>query len=393
MVVAMAGSLANPYGAGLFNQNAQVKSASTGVVLEWQHLDPSRPADVAMFVIGIAALTLAVRRRDIVFTAALSVTSVGPLAAIRILPILVVLALPVISAAVSHPAVLRYARRMRLVLIPGAAIGLASVIALAAPSLGHIGRPVPGLYPAAVVQKIPRNCHLVNSYALGGFVLLLRPDVSVSIDSRNDLYGSERVVAAERLLKGDGDLDRELGGAGCVLVPPSSGLAKRLSEDPQWQLRASEPTIRPLLAGSAASIQRRTVLSRAPAQGRKFIRSSVPEQDRKGIEGSPRPGWPRPAAEDCATKAERAAARPARAVATHDEGARAVGALPYQPSVTNRWPDTPRATPHPVPDCGRTGHRVEEDRGFGHLPRARTRSRPAGVAARLQLREPQALNL
>ncbi len=239
-VVALAGSLATPFGLRLFRQTVQVRSASAPVVLEWEHLTPTRPVETAMFLIGVAALLVAVRRRDLAFTAALLVTAVSSLAALRILPVLVLLAVPVLASTASQPTVLSYGHRMRRVLIPGAAIGLGSLVILAAPSLGHIGQPDPQLYPAAVVDEIPRNCHLVNSYLLGGFVILLRPDVAVSIDSRNDLYGPERVAAAERLVGGGGDVDAELAGAGCVLVPPSSGLAKRLSEDPRWQLHASE---------------------------------------------------------------------------------------------------------------------------------------------------------
>jgi hypothetical protein len=115
-----------------------------------------------------------------------------------------------------------------------------SLVALAVPSLGHIGRPDPDLYPAAVVKQIPDGCHLFNSYLVGGFVLLERPDVLVSIDSRNDFYGAPRVVAAERLIRGEGDLESGLAGADCVLVPPSTGLARRLSSNPMWRLHASE---------------------------------------------------------------------------------------------------------------------------------------------------------
>ena len=237
----MAGSLLNPYGISLFTQTAQVKNASLGVVVEWQHLDPSSPTQVAMLAVGIAGLAIAARRRDAVFTAALGVATIGSLTAIRMLPILVLLTLPVLAAAASHPAVLGYARTRRIVLVPGAAVGLASLAALAAPSLGHIGRPDPELYPVAVVQQIPQDCHLFNSYILGGFVLLQRPDVSVSLDSRNDLYGAERVLVAERVLRGQGDLDGGLAGADCVLVPPTSGLAQRLHEDPRWRLQSSEP--------------------------------------------------------------------------------------------------------------------------------------------------------
>jgi hypothetical protein len=40
---------------------------------------------------------------------------------------------------------------------------------------------------------------LFNSYELGGIVILLRPDVPVSPDSRNAVYGRRDVIDAERI--------------------------------------------------------------------------------------------------------------------------------------------------------------------------------------------------
>ena len=137
-------------------------------------------------------------------------------------------------------AVLGYLHSRRLVLGPGAAAGIVALLALSVPSFGHIGRPDPAIYPTKVVQDIPRNCRLFNSYLLGGFVSLERPDVQVSLDSRNDLYRAKRVTADERLVRGHGDIAPGLSGAGCVLVPPTSGLAKRLHASPQWELKSSE---------------------------------------------------------------------------------------------------------------------------------------------------------
>ncbi|GAA2741662.1 hypothetical protein GCM10009868_08530 [Terrabacter aerolatus] len=238
---AAGGALANPYGIGLFTQTASVKDASSDVVVEWQHLDPTSPAQLVMLLIGIAGLVVAVRRRDAVFTSALMVTTLGSLLAIRILPVLVLAAVPVVAAALTGLTSDGRSRRVYRVVVAVSAAVLVSLVALSVPSLGHVGRPDTELYPAAVVTQIPDRCHVFNSYLVGGFVLLERPDVLVSIDSRNDFYGTQRVLAAERLIRGEGDVTAGLAGAGCVLVPPSSGLAQRLTADPTWRLRASEP--------------------------------------------------------------------------------------------------------------------------------------------------------
>jgi len=242
LVTVAASSLVNPYGIDLFRQTARVKGASTGIIDEWAHLDPTSPTQMIMIVLGLLALGVAARRGDAVFAGALSVAVLGSFTAIRLLPILVLLALPVLAAFASQRAVLGYLHSRRVVLGPGAVAGVAAMLALSVPSLGHIGRPDPAIYPTNVVQDIPRNCRLFNSYLLGGFVLLERPDVQVSLDSRNDLYGAERVAADERLVRGQGDIVQGLTGAGCVLIRPDAGLAQRLHTSPQWELKSSEPS-------------------------------------------------------------------------------------------------------------------------------------------------------
>jgi len=57
-------------------------------------------------------------------------------------------------------------------------------VARCAPPAGPGPRrqPVPGMYPVKEVADIPQACKLFNSYTLGGFVILQRPDVLVSVD-------------------------------------------------------------------------------------------------------------------------------------------------------------------------------------------------------------------
>jgi hypothetical protein len=71
-------------------------------------------------------------------------------------------------------------------------------------------------------------------------VILARPDVLVSFDTRNNLYGRALPIAEERVLHGSANLTRGLAGAGCVLVPASYELARRLRHDPHWQVRAAD---------------------------------------------------------------------------------------------------------------------------------------------------------
>jgi len=238
---ALAASLLNPYGAGLLQHAAQVESASSGIVAEWQHLDPGSPMQWSMLTIGLAALLLAARQRNLALAGELGIVAAGAVLAIRLLPILVFLALPVLAAAVSQSPWSGYVHRRRMLLYLVTAAGLVPVVVLALLSLGHIGRPDPAIYPSELVKDIPPHCRLYNSYELGSFVILERPDVQVSLDSRNDLYGRQRVLAAEQVLRGQGDVAHELTGANCVLVPPATGLATWLRTNQAWKPIGSEP--------------------------------------------------------------------------------------------------------------------------------------------------------
>jgi hypothetical protein len=242
-VAALAGTFVNPYGLGVIAQTTQVQAESSGVIAEWRHLDPASPIQDFSVLIGLLALVLVIRRRDAVLTAALAVTTAGSVIAIRSLPFVVLLALPVLAAwaAKPSPALASYARSRQVLFRRGRIAGVVAITAVASPSLAHIGRPELATYPVSIVKDIPAGCRLFNTDLLGGFVILERPDVPVSLDTRNTLYGKSMLFAEERVLAGKGNLTRGLAGAGCVLVPPASGLARRLDHDPGWKLTASEP--------------------------------------------------------------------------------------------------------------------------------------------------------
>jgi len=240
---ALAGAFANPYGVGLLSQTAQVQAASSGLIVEWQHINPASPIEDLSLAIGLAALVVAARRRELPLVAALAVSAAGAVFAVRMLPFADLAGVPVLAAWAAHPspALLRYARSRRVMFARCGAVGMIALVAVAAPSLAHIGRPDPAKYPVAIVRDIPGGCRLFNTDLIGGFVILERPDVPVSLDTRNTLYGRHWLVKLERVLAGVGNLKQGLAGAGCVLVPPGSGLAERLRHDPAWSLKASEP--------------------------------------------------------------------------------------------------------------------------------------------------------
>ena len=240
---ALAGMLVNPYGFGVIAQAAQVQTASAGLIVEWQHLSPASPAQDLVISLGLLALALAVRRRELVLAATLGTAIVGAIFAIRLLPFIVLAGLPMVAAWASTPSqtVLRYARSRRVMFYRCGAIGALALVAVAVPSLAHIGRPNLATYPVRIVKDIPPGCRVFTTDLIGGFMILERPDAPVSLDTRNTLYGRQLLLAEERVLHGWGNLASGLAGAGCVLVPPASGLARRLDHDPAWQIKATEP--------------------------------------------------------------------------------------------------------------------------------------------------------
>lgn len=235
-----ASCLLNPYGTGIVAQTLMVKSESTNIK-EWQPFDAGDPLELAGMAVGLIALFVTYRRRNTLTFAVLTVMFCGSVVAYRVLPIFFILSLPVLAAAAPR-GLLRYMESRRLMLKQGAVVGvlIAAVTGLA--NVQNLGRPDPADFPVSAIQEIPAGCHLYNDYQLGGLVILRRPDVKVSMDSRNDLYGAARVEHSLETVAGHGDLDAALQGAECALVPPDTGLAAFLRKSPLWIEKFSEPT-------------------------------------------------------------------------------------------------------------------------------------------------------
>jgi hypothetical protein len=94
--------------------------------------------------------------------------------------------------------------------------------------------------PVAATDAIPAGCRLLNEYEYGGFVIDRRwPEVLVSQDGRNDLYGPERLDEQEALLAGTSAQAVEDYGAGCVLLHTARPLAAALEASTAWERAGS----------------------------------------------------------------------------------------------------------------------------------------------------------
>jgi hypothetical protein len=103
------------------------------------------------------------------------------------------------------------------------------------------GKPRASDFPASAIRAIPPHCRLLNEYHHGGYIIWTRPDVPVSQDGRNDVYGTRLLgeeldvledkptAAAARMRLDDWRVD-------CVLAFKSRPLASDLARSPGWRL-------------------------------------------------------------------------------------------------------------------------------------------------------------
>jgi hypothetical protein len=237
---AVVGTLANPYGLGVIAQGLDVREASAGLVAEWLPIDLGEPFMDLTVLVGVATAALAARRRWWALTAVLAALVVAGLAVRRFQPVLAVTAIAVLGAALDTVTVRRWAATRVRLLAVGAATLLVLYLGLAVRALPRVGA-VP--YPVASVRALPAGCRLFNTYELGGVVTLLRPDVPVGLDSRNDLYGRVDLLDADDLVRSRTGAAAELArqGVTCVLVPPATPLGRQLAADPHWREAHRDP--------------------------------------------------------------------------------------------------------------------------------------------------------
>ena len=180
--LAAGGVLLNPRGLGIVAQAVGVRGASADIV-EWRPPDPSDPLQLLVLALGLLAAAVAVRSRERVVAVALTITLVGSVSAMRFLPVVLVLAVPVL---VSRPQFSRYAESRRTMFRRVGALTALGCAVLAALSLPHLGRPDPAYYSAEVARAIPQGCRVYNDYLVGGYLILVRPTCAQVVESKFD---------------------------------------------------------------------------------------------------------------------------------------------------------------------------------------------------------------
>lgn len=233
--------LATPYGVTPVLHAKQVRDASAGLIAEWAPAGIGSVEQLLALVtilLGLLAAWLAWRagRRDTVLL--LVLLGAGTALALRFAPMLAIAALPELAAGAGRLPVHPTRARLLAVATP------AFLAALCIAGAGSFGDPGAQNTSPTLVARLPHDCRLVNDITVGGAVILHRPDVLVSIDSRNDMYGRAaelRALAVER--------DPRVGPAfvarhhvTCVLDLSAAPLVRALRTMPGWRVAGTDAT-------------------------------------------------------------------------------------------------------------------------------------------------------
>jgi hypothetical protein len=233
VVAIAAATLLTPFGLDLHRHSAEVRDLSSSTMSEWYPLvdaggDAVWPIAVGLVATAVLVWSRAWRRPDVLVP--FVVTVLFTVDAVRTTPFLIVMA--AIACATVVPTVDATWLRERRGLAPAAVtvLGVAAVGSLIG-TVSELTEPGDQV-PVAAAEALPADCQLRNDYRLGGWVMFDRPDVPVSADGRNDLYGLdgyaqnawfEDPAAAERALD---ELAAE--GTTCVLAQRDSPLPTAL---------------------------------------------------------------------------------------------------------------------------------------------------------------------
>jgi hypothetical protein len=242
--------LATPYGWGLVAHAPKVRAASVGVIEEWRHFSLhtlATPVGAVFAAAVVLAVATAIRSRRYESLLVLLVMTGLTISSVRFIAATLVFVIPEVALASGGLAV---RRRVLQAAVAALAVGFVAVGAI---SLADAHKTEETWDARRLVAAIPPSCRLFNDDAVGGAVILLRPDVPVWTDGRNDMYGRSRTLLTLSLRDwAPGTLrwiDRNK--ITCVLVRSSDPLAQHLAHISGWE--------------SVDSDDERTLLVRTPA--------------------------------------------------------------------------------------------------------------------------------
>lgn len=227
--------LGTPFGARLITHALSVRAASFGVMEEWRHYSLSvlaTPEGAITAVTVTLAVVHAARSRNTERLLSLALFAGLTLDAVRFEAPLLLLVMIELAAALARLDV-----RAPVLWGMAAVLGMALLASAAKAALSFTHFQDQRL-SSRLVGEIPHGCRLLNDDIVGGAVILLRPDVPVWFDDRNDMYGRNLAQRALDVLNdepGAQELMDHLG-VTCVLARRTDALVPALEAEREWRV-------------------------------------------------------------------------------------------------------------------------------------------------------------
>jgi hypothetical protein len=223
------GTLVTPWGVATWTHATEVRRISRGTISEWEPLWARGAGGWIALGIVVGVVVLAVRSgglRRLELLAPLAVSAVLAVDAIRSFPLFAVVAATTVAPLVRVGPLTADRRRLATV---AAGTVLAVGLVVSATRIPATGDPADGT-PVDPVAALPAGCRVLNDYRFGNWIMFARPDIPVSDDGRNDLYGSDdnRMALLDTSV---GELPAwvDANGITCLLVAPDSPAIAELS--------------------------------------------------------------------------------------------------------------------------------------------------------------------
>ena len=248
-VVAGLAPLANPFLWRVYTNAFHVRAVSDGIA-EYANfsLADGRDQVLLLFVLGVGyGLWRTGRWRRWAVVLPLAALTIATYDAIRNAPLLLVLGAAELALGLSAAPARRLraaAARRSSELVTAVAIVTVVLAVMAGPVLGRAGEVDTAAVPVHAIDAIPAGCRLFDDYNLGGWVIERRfPEVAVSEDGRNDMYGTAVLRPQFDLLRGRVPAEATLDAMGvdCVLVQPDRELADALRASAAWREAVTDP--------------------------------------------------------------------------------------------------------------------------------------------------------
>lgn len=237
--------LLTPYGVSGITKPFETASSSTGLISEWiSPWDMSENSNllsaVALLAIVFPAVWAVKEKKWVELTYLLGLFAVGSYQ-VRWVPFVILMALPYICESMKKIPLSRVDRFTPFIKVAALAIILAT-LATGATTFFTDDKVSRGNYGYALLNQVPSDCKLYNDVSFGGPMILMRPEVKVSIDGRNDLYGREEYLTQAYLTYAIEGTDTwlEQNGITCVLINDYQGLDAYLNHQVNWELKAED---------------------------------------------------------------------------------------------------------------------------------------------------------